>query len=315
MRWLFATPAVLLACLNATFVHAQGLTKANGREDSDIYASGTLVGAQNATTIYAFDAKFAYRYFTHTFQRFNRSLQQNESTRWDIRTRPLLEYVTNKGTRSSPDKINLGAELGLVRRFVRSPTAQGVGKVKPRNIQLVFNPRGEFDRKATTRSFVSGIFSRTVFPTLPGLNASFLNIAPLIEAGIEQGHNYRNKLQQEGSGRVSRWYAAFVATIWHCEFDAMEKSRNPCKWSDKVVELRYEYRGPRRDEIVTERSEAPEVRFLSTKPRHYADIALRIPITPYIAIKPQYKWGSQPPAFPFLDHQYTLNLEMSAKGN
>jgi len=135
----------------------------------------------------------------------------------------------------------------------------------------------------------------------------------MIEGGIEQGHNYRNKLQPEGSGEVSRWYGAFVATIWHCEIDPKSDSRDTCKWSDRIIELRYEYRGPRRAEIFTERNEAPEVRFLSKKPRHYFDVALKIPIAPYLALKPQYKWGSQPPAFSFLDHQYTLNLEVSAK--
>jgi len=134
--------------LSATVGNSQGFVKASGREDADIYASGTLVGANNASSVYAFDVKFAYRYFTKTL-----------ATRWDVRTRPLLEYVTNKGTRSSPDKINIGGELGLVRRFERNATAKGLAKAKPVNIQLVFNPRGEFDRKATTRSFVSRNFS------------------------------------------------------------------------------------------------------------------------------------------------------------
>jgi len=83
--------------------------------------------------------------------------------------------------------------------------------------------------------------------------------------------------------------------------------------SGRNLELRYQYRGPLEQEVFTQRSDAPAIFFLSTKPRHYFEAGLRIPVFSYFALRPQYKWGSLPPAFSFLDHQYSLNIEVSAK--
>jgi hypothetical protein len=79
------------------------------------------------------------------------------------------------------------------------------------------------------------------------------------------------------------------------------------------VEITYQYRDLLRDEIFTEASDALASRFLSRKPRHYCDAAIRFPIASYLAFRPEHKWGSLHPALPFMDHQYLLNIEASGK--
>ena len=285
------TPAFVLLLIS-NHMAAQGLNKANGRNDADIYASATLVGAASATTIYAFDLKFAYR---------QKYWPINDN--WVFRARPLFEFVTNKGTRTSPDRVNLGGEAAFARSFTRPLRARGLRKAQPTEVSLVANPRGEFDRKFDTRNFVGGTFTRIVFPILPGPNPARVNLAPVLELGTENGTNFSNRLQPAGSGAIARIYGGFSGIVWHRRLEP----RSP------FLQLGYQYRGPLRPEIYTELADSPGIRYLSGKPRHYVEAGLTIPINNYVAVKPQYKWGSLPPAFSYLDHQYTLNLEVSAK--
>lgn len=280
----------------------QGLEEANSRDDADIYASGSLVGASNAQTIYSFDVKFAYReYRTHigSFQ-----------GPWYFRARPLLEYVTNEGTSTSPDYVNLGGEVGFFRQMERPKT--GVRWLRPTSLEFVFNPRAEFDRDISTRNFVTSSFLRLAFPNSPE-HASLLNVNPSLQVGVESGVNYSNALQAQGTGTIVRLYGGISAIFWHCGKDPKTHQRDQCDVSGRNLELRYQYRGPLESEVFTQRSDDPAIRFLSTKPRHYFEAGLRIPVFSYFALRPQYKWGSLPPAFSFMDHQYSLNLEVSAK--
>ena len=293
---------MILFLFASTFCPGQGLEGANTRDDADIYASGTLIGANHAQTVYAFDLKFAYRDFRKHIGSFQGG--------WYLRARPLLEFVTNQGTRTSPDYVNLGGEVGFFRQ--RERPRNGGHWFRPTSFEWVFNPRGEFDRSADTRNFVTASFLRLAFPNSPR-HASLLNLNPSLRLGIEAGKNYRNLLQPQGSGSIVRLYGSVGTIFWFCGKDPKTKQREQCDVSGRNIELKYQYRGPLEQEVFTQQSADPTIRFLSTKPRHYFEAGVRIPIFSYFALHPQYKWGSLPPAFSFLDHQYTLNLEVSAK--
>ena len=293
---------MILLLFVTVFSQGQGLEEANTRDDADIYASGTLVGASGVQTIYAFDLKFAYRDFRTHIGPFQGA--------WYLRARPLLEFVTNQGTGTSPDYLNLGGEVGLFRQLER-PRNGGIW-LRPTSLELVFNPRAEFDRSIDTRNFVTASFLRLAFPNSPR-HASLLNVNPSLQLGVESGKNYSNVLQPQGSGTIARLYGSVRTIFWFCGKDPKTKLREQCDVSSRNVELKYQYRGPLEQEVFTLKSDDPAARILSTKPRHYFEAGLRIPVFSYFALRPQYKWGSLPPAFSFLDHQYSLNLEVSAK--
>jgi len=288
----------------------ESLQKATSRSDAEIYASASLVGAQNAQTIYAFDLKYAYRTFKHHIG--------PPDSKWYFQARPLLEFVTNKGTRASPDKVNLGGEVGLFRQLTRNRSAKGFERLKATSFEIVANPRGEFDRKFDTRNFVTASFGRFIFPNVPPMHPGLVNLSPLAEIGFENGQNYSNGLQKVGSGRIGRVYASVDAVFWYCSRSA-SGTRDDCDSLNSTgikgssLELSYQYRGPLRDEIFTTKLDKPQVLYLSSKPRHYFNAALRIPIFGFFAIKPEYKWGSLPPAYVFLQHQYTLTVDIAAK--
>jgi len=291
---------VLCLLLSATSLYGAGLEEANTRDEADVYASGTLVGASNAQTIYAFDVKFAYRqYKTHL-------PGSSFKSKWYLQARPLLEYVTNQGTSTSPDYVNLGGEVGLFRQFRRG------GPFRPDSVEIVFNPRAEFDRSVSTRNFVVATFARLPFPNYPD-RPSPVNLHTSLELGMESGHNYSNVLQPQGSGTIARAYGSLSLLFWHCGIDPDTHARKQCEAGKRNLELKYEFRAPLQQEIFTQTLQDPAVQFLSSKPRHYFEAGVRIPVFSYFALHPQYKWGSLPPAFSFLDHQYTLNLEVSAK--
>ena len=75
----------------------------------------------------------------------------------------------------------------------------------------------------------------------------------------------------------------------------------------------YQYRGPLRGEVFTKQlGDKLFSPTLSAKARHYVELGIDVGIGDYFAIKPKYKWGSLPPAFTFLEHQYSVSLEVKA---
>jgi len=257
--------------------------------------------SNNARTIYTFDVKYAYR---------NKTWRLGNS-KWYGEVRPLLTFVTNKGTRSSPDALNLGGELGVL-RFLRRSQKHPYA-LKPTTFELILNPRGEFDRKFDTRSFTTAAFARFGFPTYP---LASVGLSPSSELGTENGVNFSNKLQKNGSGQVVRLYSSVSVVVSYCPSTASGSRACVDKgWRSTNLQAKYQLRSPFRDEILTLRNDSPGIRVLSSKARHYVEIGLKIPLMPYAALKPKYKWGSLPPAFSFLDHQYKLNIEVSGKHN
>lgn len=288
------------------------LQKTANRATADLYLSGSYTGAIGEDTQYAFDIKLRYPRF---FERLNPGATGD---RQYLSFSPLAEFLTNKGTRASPDRIRLGLDLTYL------VDANPGGQIRPTvtGRQWVTQPAGEFDRKFDTRSFVTTSFHRWIFRSFNTLDANGsvkgplkLGFTPTIEAGVEAGYNFRNRLSQKlpngdltpGSGAIARIYGGFTA--------------EQQLFTRQVVLLAtYQYRGPLRQEAFTyrPRKKPGEARknpidILTAKPRHYLEVGLAFPLSNLWSIKPAYKWGSLPPSYNFLDHQFQIAIEMKGQ--
>ena len=264
----------------ATAAHAQFAiepTEAKRREDADIFLSGAMVTARNATPIYQWDIKVAYPKYKGTV----------------FFASPLVDFVANKGTDANPDKAKLAAQLGWA-----IPTSTPNWNLIP-EVQVISETGGEFDREFATKSFVQSTFARVLFRTfftsMPGER-----FAPLFDAGIDLGDNRSNKLSPAGSGRVTRLYGA---TSLYKELG-----------SPKVVLVaNYQYRAPLHAEIFTHKVRSQTTLTLTRKPRHFVEIGIDYGLSPYFAFKPKYRWGALPPAYNQLDHQLSVSFEIKAQ--
>jgi hypothetical protein len=264
-------------CASGQFV----LEPASKRSNADIFLSGSLTGAKNENTIYSWDIKFSYPKFYKNIGR---------GKRWLVAS-PLIEFVANKGTDANPDRAKGAAQFGLL----LDTTDSGTEKIT--EIQWLTDIGGEFDRRFDTQNFTVSTFLRTLFRTFGRNRYAFV---PEFEFGTEFGNNFQNKLLTDGSGGVARLYAAFSG---YQELGS----------ESIVLLINYQYRGLLQDEIFSKKFGEQIVLSLTTKPRHYVEAGVAISVGEYFSIKPQYKWGSLPPAFTFVDSQYSIGLELKAR--
>ncbi len=142
---------------------------------------------------------------------------------------------------------------------------------------------------------------RGVFRTFgPDQHVDTLGFVPWLEAGVETGKNVENKLQPDGSGTIGRFYAGVNAY-----------QRLGLPWI--AVTGIYQFRRPFREEVFLRKSEIGTDLRLSKDARHYTEIAVVINVQKFLSIKPTYKRGTLPPAFNYLDNEFSLALQFGAK--
>lgn len=310
MRLLVAA----LTLLSALAAHGQSpfaLRRSANRASSDVYLSGSYASAVGESTVYAFDLKLRY-------PRFYRRLNPGSlgGRRYFVFS-PLGEFTTSRGTRASPDRIRLGADI--VYLWDANPPEGRRPLVASR--QWITQPAGEFDRRFATRSFVAASFYRLVFRSLNTLDARGapkalkLGFTPTLDAGFEGGENFRNRLSRKtlaggftpGSGAIARIYGGVSV-------------EQQLFTRQIVAQAAYQYRGPLRAEAFAyrPRPRAGEARpqpvdTLTAKPRHSVELGLGFPLASWFSLKPLYRWGSLPPSFNFLDHQFQISLELKGQ--
>jgi hypothetical protein len=253
------------------------------RYSSDIYIAGSLVGAKGEDTIYSWDIKLAYP------RLFNKNL--GGGTRW-LSLSPLVEFVANEGTDSNPDRGKIAGQVS----YIFDPMN---GQRTIIETQWLTDIGAEFDRDIDTHNFNVSTFLRLLFKTFGRNGYAFV---PEVEFGAELGRNFRNKISENGSGNFARIYIGF--NIYQ-ELG-----------SENIVLLaNYQYRGLLRDEIFGEKIEEEVVRALTKKARHYVEVGISIPIGSLFSITSKFKRGSLPPAFTFVNNQFSISLEFNAVRN
>ena len=264
---------------------AQALEPATSKAEADIFLAGSLTAASNADTIYAWDIKV-------TYPKLERPLGSS-ANHWLVAS-PRLEFMANKGTNANPDRISIGGSAEIL-FFTSEATRRLLSTVNWANVVA-----GEFDRDRTTKALAVQTLTRFMFRTfLPAPSFEFL---PMMESGFETGNNVQNKLSPTGSGPVARLYAGVNVT---------QRLGQP----GIALTGTYQVRRPLRDEVsLRVRRTATEI-VLSTRTRQYAEIGLVF--TPsqvkFLAIRPTYKRGSLPPAFTYVDNEFSLSFQFAAK--
>lgn len=253
------------------------------RSLSDIYLAGSLVSAKGTDTIYSWDIRIAYP------KLINKNLKGGK--RW-FSLSPLVEFVANEGTDANPDRGKIAGQIC----YKFDPTN---GQRTIIETQWLTDIGAEFDRDIETRNFNVGTFLRLLFKTFGHNRYAFV---PELEFGFEFGRNFRNKISEKGSGNFGRIYIGFNV---YQELG-----------SENIVLLaNYQYRGLLRNEVFSEKIEDEFAWSLTKKARHYVEVGISIPIGELFSITPKFKRGSLPPAFTFINNQFSVNLELKAVRN
>jgi len=279
--------ALVVFCdLIATWAVAQPLVPTDNKAEADIFATGAMTAAGNADTVYAWDLKSNY-----PKKEWPLGASANH---WFVFS-PKLEFVANKGTNANPDRLSAAGNLEMW-LF----TSDVTGALLP-NVVVANVLGAEFDRDRVTKAFAVQSLVRGVFRTFgPDQQLDTLGFVPWLEAGVETGKNFENKLQPDGSGTIGRFYAGV---------NAYQRLGRP--WI--AVTGIHQFRKPFHEEIFLRKSETGTDLRLSKDARHYTEIALIINVQKFLSIKPTYKRGTLPPAFNYLDNEFSLALQFGAK--
>ena len=204
---------------------------ANGKEDADIYFSGTAAGARGSKPLYAFESKLGYLW----------------------RFKPLsfgFKATANAAEESNIDPDSITGAAAIEKIIVLSPLT---------GIILEGDILGtEFDKENRTRNLTTGLDARLVLPPKLLGEKSFTTIDFLL--GFEGGHNYRHKLDSEGLGNFWRWKLGATGYIVARDFINLNRL---------VITSNYEVRLLNSFEPFTEKINDEDVVSLRKKPRHY----------------------------------------------
>ena len=248
---------------------------AKGKDDADIYFSGTAVGARGSKPLYSFESKVGY------LQRFSfGSLGGRVSA--DAAKESNIDPDAIKAT-ASYEKIIL---LGTLNSIILESDFLGV----------------EFDKENKTRNLSTGLDAKLIIPPARLGEKSYAAIQFL--AGFEGGHNYRNKLDPDGLGNYWRWKLGANAYFLVL---------NPPGLNRIDFNTDYKVRLLNSFEPFSEKINDKDVVSLRKKPRHYVASNLDFMFSDSFGVTLQYRYGSLPPAFKFIDNSVSLGLTFKLK--
>lgn len=252
-------------------------TKAKGKEDADLYFSGTAAGARESKPLYAFEAKLGYLF----------SLKQKGAIG------PRAEVSAASESNIDPDSIK--AAVNYQKAFVFG-RAHGL-ILRSDAIGL------EFDKKNRNRNLMTEL-NGTYVPPPYALNENTFVAADLM-AGFEGGHNYRHALNEDmGLGKLWRWKLGVNAYLL---------ALKPPVFKRIDFSAEYKLRLLHSAEPFTETIDGEEVTTLRKKPRHYVGSDLDLMFSDALGLTLKYRYGSLPPAFKFVNHSATIGLTFKLK--
>jgi hypothetical protein len=270
---------------------ASELKPASGKQNADLYISGTYSPAINSAPQYQIDS--------------------SANLMWDIDRKKtsygqlgfLAAVTTDKRKEVDPDSYRVfGAYQGV-------PVAKWYGPVQGVLFTWLF-AGAEFDRKANNINFITAPsldFPTRIFPKI--INAGTVPMAIFVPTiGVEAGHNFRNVVTPDGRGV----FRGVIGGTFLFRF-------NPKIPGFKGVELSsaYKLRLPAIDEVFTStkmvNGKAVDVPFLSSKPRHYIKEQLDFKLTDAFSLTLKHEYGAIPPAFRMADHKASVGFTYSLR--
>lgn len=257
---------------------SKNFTKAKGKEDADIYFSGTAAGARGSKPLYAFESKLGYLF----------SLKSKGAIG------PRAEV--NAASESNIDPDSIKASVSYEKVFVLGPA---------KGLILRSDALGlEFDTENRTRNVMTELNGTLVLPPV-GFGKSKSTFATVdFMAGFEGGHNYRHKLNEDGLGNLWRW--KFGANFYLLAL-------NPPIFKRIDFSAAYQVRLLNSAEPFTETINDEEVTTLRKGTRHHVGSDIDFMFSDALGITLKYRYGSLPPAFKFVDHSASVGLTFKLK--
>jgi hypothetical protein len=256
---------------------AKVFTAAKGKEDADIYFSGSAAGARKSKPLYAFESKLGYLW----------SLGGKRGT-----LGPRAEVSAASESNIDPDSIKVAATYEKI--FV-------LGRATGVILRSDFLG-AEFDTENRTRNFMTELNGTWVLPPARLGESTFAAFEFM--SGFEGGHNYRHKLNEHGLGNLWRW--KFGANAY---FVAL----NPPIFKRIDFSTEYKVRLLNSAEPFTETINDKDVTTLKKGSRHYVGSALDLMFSKALGVTLKYQYGSLPPAFKFVDHSVSVGLTFKVK--
>jgi hypothetical protein len=250
---------------------------AKGKDDADIYFSGSAAGARESKPLYSFESKLGYLF----------SLKRKGAIG------PRVEV--NAASESNIDPDSIKATLSYEKVFVFGPA---------RGLILRSDALGlEFDKKNRNRNLMAELNGTLVIPPARLGESTFAAVDFM--AGFEGGHNYRHALNEdEGLGNLWRW--KFGTNVYFVALD-------PPVFKRIDFSTEYKVRLLNSAEPFTETVGGEETTTLRKKPRHYVGSNLDFMFSDALGVSLKYRYGSLPPAFKFVNNSVSVGLTFKLK--
>lgn len=255
---------------------AKNFTKAKGKEDADIYFSGTVVGARGSKPLYAFESKLGYLFNLKKKGALGPRAEVNAASQSNI------DPDSVKASVSYEKLVVLGPARGLILR------SDAVGL--------------EFDTENRTRNLITELNGTFVLP--PARLGEHTFAAVDFMAGFEGGHNYRHKLNEDGLGNLWRWKFGVNFTLVALKPPLFKRIDFNAGYLVRILSSAEPFTKTINDEDVTT---------LEKKPRHHVGSDLDFMFSDALGVTLKYRYGSLPPAFKFVDHSVSVGLTFKLK--
>jgi hypothetical protein len=214
----------------------------------------------------------------------------------------MATMSTNNRPTADPDSYFVSGILDWV--AIRNPffwkRAEGVA--------LVWDLAGlEFDRKTTTKSFIS---SPAVEVPIRIINGKALTTDLLFYSGIETGSNISNALAPAGSGFLFRGLAGSKLTF-------MINSHKLKFFSPLKLTSNYTARIPARDEVFTytqyisATGKSISLPVMSDHVRNHVKSELDLPVKGPFTITVKHEYGELPPGFRVVHNSISIGVSLT----
>jgi hypothetical protein len=299
VRWTVVYKPSFLVAQRAADKNAGGKIP-KGKEDADLYFFGSVLAGSSTKPIYAIDLKLKYT-------------DAISGSAWDWGVEALVmanakDEPPNDRSQIDPDSIR-GA---LTFDYLNGKTGRPATWIK-----LALKPAaGEFTRKNAVSNFVPSVRLYWLGPSASNESAIF-EFLPFV--GFEAGWNlnqpsklFDQDVDLAGYRGIFRVVPGAKTGFYLLKSGKFKKDDFYRLWFEGLYELRL----PRTDEPFVETQFANteekvkriKVTRLTQKPRHFVEVSANVNITPRFGLRAQYRYGSVPPLFEFVDHQVSIGL-------
>ena len=255
--------------------------KAEDRNDSNFYLSGSIEGAKGGKAQYSADIKIEIPYVL------------SDSGNFDVR--PYFNLKTSTAEDADPDSMNFGGKFA-VNFFNRTS-----GPVR----YLLFTPAAGFEADTSFEN-VNLLTSQVLTFGIPGNKHTFkkrVRILPFI--GYEVGRNVKSPVKEGEDRTISR---GLVGATFYAAYDRTEDS-------GISFQLDYIRRFLLAREISFEKDDNDKFVPLAVGkgPRDYLKATAEYSFSKFAGLALSYEYGRLPPNFELVNHKYSLGLVVKFK--